>query len=116
MTKERKLLLTILSGLVVVNGLIVGFAEKNPKLTMEEAYLLVDILNYEIKNVDLNNIKFSNQKEFYDILTERILNRNVTENSIKINNLNFKKNDYLLLRESLIKKSKPEKLINQIIK
>lgn len=116
MTKEKKLLATLLSGVVIVSGIITGFSKPTGTLTFEETELLINIYNYELKKINLNNLNFKNQEDFIQKLNDLILNRNITENTIQIKDYNFSKNDYSLLRDYLIKKSDRKSLFEKIIK
>ncbi|MCX7589625.1 MAG: hypothetical protein N2Z85_01650 [Patescibacteria group bacterium] len=115
MTREKRLLTTILSGTIIVGGIITGFSNPNQTLTPQEANLLIDVYNYELKKINLNEINFDDDDFIYEI-NKRILTRTTTETEITISNLKFTRNDYLLLREALIKKSDKRSLIERIIK
>jgi len=103
--RTKGILTGILSTVVVAGGLIIGFQDKEkPKLTYDEAQMLIKVYNHELQKSQDKNFQQIKDGNMIQKLNDKFSARNPTTTE-KLDGENMSPDAYKILRSGLMNKS-----------
>ena len=105
-TAAKNIVTGLMATAVIVGGLVVGFKDKTtPKMTYEEAQMLIKVYDHELKKSTDKNLKEVTKNNVIQKLNDKFSAREIKSEEI-LDGENVNPADYKILKGGLMQKSK----------